>query len=43
MLLWMVLVGLSFLVPNEFFMFYGSYLCQSIVARRVSPLCPWLT
>ncbi|KAL7411390.1 serine incorporator/TMS membrane protein [Mrakia frigida] len=25
-LLWMILVFLSFLIPNEFFMFYGSYL-----------------
>lgn len=27
-LLWMAFVFLSFLIPNNFFMFYGSYLCQ---------------
>lgn len=35
--MWMILVFLSFLIPNEFFMFYGSYLCESRPGRHSWP------
>lgn len=34
--MWMVFVFLSFLIPNGFFMFWGSYICT--ISR-----CSWAT